>query len=519
MFKRPLHTGSNNTRDRMSPEIPSEAPTTSLEKNLAVLRRIFDKDDMLMYRTLQNPTRRGANFAVVFINGMVNNEIVNENIIQPLLESDMSGFEKNANLPEVLKSKILLSNRIDVGAEWNALVSAVLCGDTIVLTEGSEKALLVNSKGYPTRAVTEPNSAKAVRGPREGFTESICMNLSMLRRKIQSPELKFEIREIGERTHTKICISYIEGLVMEPVLRELEKRLNRIKIDAVLDSGYIQELIRDAKYSPFETVGASERPDVIAGKLLEGRVAVFVDGSPFVLTVPFICVENFQANEDYYDNYIFTSMNRAIRGLMAIGSIAIPALYLAVVSFHQEMLPTKLLLSIVASRQSVPIPTTISLFVMLFIFDVLREVGNRMPTPIGETVSIVGSIVLGQAAVEARFVSAPVIIITALAGITTLLNYNFIGATIVLRNILLLSAAFLGLYGFFMTFILLHLHMMGIRSFGVSYMFGISRATKEDGQDGWIRAPWWSMKRRPKLFGRSNLVRNTSDSSKGKPKG
>ena len=203
----------------------------------------------------------------------------------------------------------------------------IIYGDTLFLLEGYDKALIISSKGWNSRPISEPQSTKVVRGPREGFTESILVNLSLLRRKINNPDLKFQFKEIGEKTHTKTCICYIEGLALESILKELIERLNKIDIDGILDSGYIQELIKDAPYSPFETVGSSERPDVVAAKLLEGRIALFVDGSPFVLTVPYLVVENFQSNEDYYNNYIFATMNRLIRGFTSVVSVAIPAVY------------------------------------------------------------------------------------------------------------------------------------------------------------------------------------------------
>jgi spore germination protein KA len=209
-------------------------------------------------------------------------------------------------------------------------------------------------------------------------------------------------------------------------------------------------------------------------------------------------------------------MNRLIRGFTAVTSITIPAIFLSVVTYHQEMLPTPLLLSICASRQNVPIPTAASLFLMLFIFDVLREVGNRMPVPIGQAINIVGSIVLGQAAVEAKLVSAPVIIVTAITGITTLINMNFITATLIFRTLLLLGASFFGFYGFFLCFIILYLHLMSIRSFGIPYMMNVTKAKNHDGQDAWIRAPWWTMTLRPKIFGQKDLIRQVSVKRKEK---
>lgn len=515
-----MYKGSRKNRlDQNKEESTENKPkiiTKSLNENISIFRNLFKNDETLIIREFQNKGLKAAKCCIIYIDGMVNTEVVNENIIQPVLRNNLTEDIEERNLLEELKTKVIVSNDIILETDINKLSGYIIYGDTLFLLDGFDKALIINSKGWQTRSISEPSSARVVRGPREGFTESILINLSMVRRKIKNSDLKFKFREMGEKTHTKTCICYIEGVALEGILDELEQRLDKIKIDGIIDSGYIQELIRDAPHSPFETVGASERPDVVAAKLLEGRIAVFVDGSPFVLTVPYLAVENFQSNEDYYNNYIFGTMNRLIRGFTAVTAVAIPAIYLSLVTYQQEMLPTPLLLSISASRQGVPFPTSLSLFVMLFIFDILREVGVRMPVPIGQAVNIVGTLVLGQAAVEAKLVSAPIIIITALTGIATLINMNFIGATIVWRTLLLLGASFLGIYGFFMVLIVLYMYLMSIRSFGVPYMMSVTRAKNKDGNDGWIRAPWWTMTLRPKIIGAKNQTRQVSREDKGK---
>jgi len=488
----------------------------SLDDNILLFKNIFKNDETLIVREFQNKHLKAAKCCIIYIDGMVNTEIVNENIIEPILHNDLSIDIESCDLLGELKKKVIVSNNVTVETEINNIASSIVSGDTLFLVEGYDKALIISSKGWQSRTISEPESAKVIRGPREGFTEAIMVNLSLVRRRIKSTDLKFKFREIGERTRTKTCICYIDGLVMDGVLDELEQRLNKIEIDAIIDSGYIQELIRDSKYSPFETVGSSERPDVVAAKLLEGRVALFVDGSPFVLTAPYIIVENFQANEDYYNNYILGSMNRLIRGLTAVTSVAIPAMYLSLVTFHQEMLPTPLLLSISASRQGVPLPTSVTLFLMLFIFDILREAGARMPASIGQAINIVGTLVLGQAVSEARLVSTPVVVITAITGMTTVINMNFLAATVIWRNLLLLGASILGIYGFLMTFIILYMYLISIRSFGVPYFMNVTRVKNHDGQDAWIRAPWWAMTTRPKIIGDKNLVRESSKKSKEK---
>ena len=488
--------------------------TLSLEENISLFKNIFRDDQTLITREFQNKSVKEAKCCIVYISGMINTEVVNENIIQPVLCNNLSEDIDVNNLLEALMKKVIVSNNVKMETDINKMVSSIISGDTLLILEGYDKGLVIGSVGWEKRSIMEPESSKVVRGPREGFTESITVNLSLIRRKIQNPDLKFKFREVGERTHTSVCICYVEGLAIEEVLTELEQRLNKIKIDGILDSGYIQELIKDAPYSPFETVGAFERPDVVASKLLEGRVALFVDGSPFVLTVPFTAGENFQASEDYYNNYIFANINRLIRGFTAVTSTTIPAIFLALVTYHQEMLPTPLLISISSSREGVPFPTSLSLFIMLFIFDILREVGTRMPGPVGQAVNIVGTLVLGQAAVQAKLVSAPVIIITALTGITTLINMNIIGSTIVFRTFYLLGASFLGIYGLLMCIIVMYLHMMSMRSFGIPYMMNSTRVKNHDGQDAWIRAPWWNMTLRPKIFSK-DLTRQISNKKGG----
>jgi len=482
----------------------------SMEDNISLIKNIFKNDETLIVRRFHNKRLADAKCCVIYLDGMVNSKILNENIIQPILRNDLT---EDISWDELLY-KVIVSNNVQMENDINSIVSRIAYGDTLLLLEKYDKGLVISSKGWQTRAITEPESERVIRGPREGFTESIMMNISLIRRKIRTPDLKIKFKEIGERTHTKTCICYIEGIAASNILRELEKRLDEIDIDGILDSGYIQELIRDAPFSPFETIGSTERPDVVAGKLLEGRIALIVDGSPVVLTVPFIGAEMSQSSEDYYNNYIFSSVNRLLRSIAVLTAVTVPAIFVSMVTFHQEILPTPLLLSISASRQGVPFPTVLSMLLMLLVFDLLREAGTRMPAPIGQAINIVGTLVLGQTAVEAKLVSAPVVIVTALTGILILMNTKIIGAVIVFRNIMLLAAAILGIYGVIFAFILLFLHLMSIRSFGVPYMINITTARYHNGQDAWIRAPWWSMTLRPKIIAARNLVRQSGSKNR-----
>lgn len=289
-----MNQPKNNAEQSGTP-LQSRKLTTSLEENIALFKSIFKDDQTLITREFQNKTVKEAKCCIIYISGMINTEVVNENIIQPVLCNNLEEDIDVNNLLDALMKKVIVSNEVKSETDINNMASSVISGDTLLLLEGYDKGLIIGSMGWEKRSIDEPESSKVVRGPREGFTESLMVNLSLVRRKIKNPDLKFKFRELGERTHTSICICYVEGLAIEEVLSELEQRLNKIKIDGILDSGYIQELIKDAPYSPFETVGAFERPDVVASKLLEGRVAVFVDGSPFCINGTLSCSREFSS--------------------------------------------------------------------------------------------------------------------------------------------------------------------------------------------------------------------------------
>ncbi len=479
----------------------------SLEENIKMFQEIFNKDDVIEYREFEGKDSLIIKCCLIFVDGMVNKEIINENIIYPIVNFPFKDKGLKQNLLDTLKNKIIVASSLDQQRDVYELISSCLYGDAILLVDGCEEALLIDTKGWNTRAINEPTSEAIVRGPKEGFNEAVIINLALIRRKIRSTDLKFKFKEIGIRTKTKVCVCYIEGVANEKIVKELNKRLDRIEIDGILDSGYIEELVKDSPLSPFTTVGNTERPDVVAANLLEGRVAVVVDGTPHVLTLPHLFIEYFQANEDYYNGFIYASINRLIRVFAFFLSSSVPAIYVALTTFHQEMIPTPLLLSISAAREGVPFPTIVEALFMLLAFEILRESGIRLPNPIGSTVSFVGALILGEAAVDARFVSAPIVIITALTGISNFLIPKMIGALIVVRLIFLLLSAFLGLYGYIFGVIGLFIHLMSMRSFGIPYMLNVGALNMQDIKDTGIRAPWWLMYLRPKLIGGENRVR------------
>ena len=507
-----LLTGKNVKEQKH--ETNKKQLSKSLEENISIFKEIFDNDNTIIFRNLETQKPDSINCSLIFVDGMIDKEIVNENILLPIMNNTISKDIDNSNLLDFLIKKIIISDDIKKSTDIDEIVGSIVYGDTILIVDGLDEVLILNTKGWSFRSINEPSSELVVRGPREGFIESILVNTSLIRRKIRNSGLKFEFKEIGARTKTKVSLCYVDNLVNKKVLEELKSRLDKIDIDSILESNYIEELICDSPFSPFETIGYTERPDVVAGKLLEGRVAILVDGTPVVLTVPFLFIEYFQSNQDYYNFYFFASFNRLLRYIAFFFTTSIPAIYLSLVTFHQEMLPTPLLLSISSARDSVPFPTILEILIMLLIFDILREGGIRLPEPVGAAISIVGALVIGEAAVAAKIVSAPIVIVISLTGISAFLIYQMKGGIIFARFILLFFSSFLGLYGYMFGIIGLFIHLMSMRSFGIPYMLNVGALNKQDVKDTTVRAPWWYMDYRPKLISKVDSIRESNTANK-----
>lgn len=484
----------------------------SLDDNIQLIKDIFKQDDTLTIRRFKMSEPHSLECSIVFIEGMINIEVVNKNIIEPILNA---AFSEKLDAMDSLQDHVIASHIIEKTNDIEKLIEGIIIGNTVLFLNGTSEALLITTKGWKFREITEPLSEKTIRGPREGFTEAFLINLTLLRRKLKTPKLKFKFLTLGVRAKTRVCICYLEGVANEKILEEVERRVKNIRIDGIIDTGYIEEFIRDYPISPFKTIGSTERPDVVSSRLLEGRIALVCDGSPNVLTMPYLFQEYFQSNEDYYMDYIFATINRSLRIMGFLITISVPGIFVAVATYHQEIFPTSLLLSISAARQGVPFPTVVEAIILLFIFEVLREASVRMPEAIGQTMSIVGALVLGQAAVDARLFSAPMIVIVALSGLTELIVPRFKGANIIVRFFLLLLAAFLGLYGFLFGLLILLIHLFSIRTFGIPYMLDYNSFDFQDFKDTMIRAPWWYMRYRPKFIGGRNRKREGTIESLG----
>jgi spore germination protein KA len=469
--------------------------------NIEEFARLFDNDDTFVSRQFLCGKLQCC---IAFMNGMVNSEIIDLHIIHPMMQATPP---EEGDLAQWLTETVISVNESTHHTELSDMVDYIVIGDTLLFVEGIEGAFSFNTKLWLTRAVVEPENEKVIKGPREGFNESLIVNTTMIRRRLRTNDLKFSFRKLGRRTKSTICIIYLQELVNQSVLDELNSRLDKIDIDGVLGTNYIEEQIVDSPWSLFNTLGNTERPDIVAAKLLEGRVALMIDGTPTAVILPSLFIEYFQTNEDYYDNYKMATINRIIRILGFILTITVPAIYLSLVTIHQEMVPTSLLQTINSARQAVPFPSIVEALLMLLAFEVLREAGARLPSFLGQSLSIVGGLVIGQAAVQARIISAPIVIVVAFTGITGLLVPRLSSATLILRVLFLIASSFVGLYGLMLGLIGLLIHLFGMRSFGVPYMMGTMPMNLQDLKDTLIRAPWWYMIMRPRSISVKDSVR------------
>lgn len=486
-----------------------------IEENLNYLKSIFQNCSDIVYREFLLAQREQIKLALIYTDGLTNKSQVSEQIMRALaLEMSMSTDNMEitkTNALHYVKMRGLCIHQIKETEELQHVVEAILAGDTVLLVDGHPIAIINGSRGWESRSIEDSKTETVVRGPRESFVETLRINTSLIRRKIKNPNLKIESFQVGEVTKTDIAIAYIKGIVNEGLVKEVKERLARIKIDGILESGYIEELIRDNPLSVFPTINHTDRPDRVAANLLEGRVAILVDGTPVVLTVPYLFIEAFQTPEDYYEISPFTSGVRLLRIISLIIAMTLPSLYVAIISFHQEMLPTPLLLSIAAQREAVPLPVFVEAFIMEVAFEIIREAGIRLPRPVGQAVSIVAALIIGQAAVEAGLVAGATIIVVALTAMASFtVYYSGSIALRLLRFPLMFLSASLGLFGLISGLIVIVVHMTSLRSFGVPYLAPLGPIITQDLKDSVIRVPWWAMNKRPHLIGQNNPRREAT---------
>jgi len=496
-------------------EKDSEPISPDLEKNLEVIKGILhESSDVTIHEFNFGPERKYKG-ALIFINSITDKEEIHKNILQPLMY-DVLLLSNNmdmdfTDIDTIRMNLISMTDNLKV-TMLNDLLDSLLAGAAILLINGSKEALAIKSIKIKSRSIEEPGTEAVVRGPREGFVENINENIALIRRKIKDTDLCVEKFVIGEKSKTDVCIVYLKSVANPKVVEEIRTRLKRIKTESILESGYIEQFIDDNPYSVFPTVSNSEKPDKVTAKILEGRVAVLVDGTPFVLVVPMVFIESFQSVEDYYARPFFASVIRLIRFMSFIISTLGPAIYVALTVFHQELIPTRLLISIAEGRERVPFPAIMEAFLMLFAFDLLREAGVRLPKPVGQTVGIVGAIVLGEASVQAGLISPIMVIVVSATAIASFAVPAQTDSGTLLRYLYLTLAGIAGGFGIILGLLATLMHLASLRSFGTPYLWPVVPLDLTGLKDVFIRMPLWTMSKRP-----SAITRNDSDPYKQSP--
>lgn len=454
----------NEDQQSISPQV---------EASLSRLERITGHSADYITRTIWYGPDRSVRTLVAYNEHLADKEQV-EALFRKLIEWETPpspSIERLSPL-EYVKAAAGSVGSIHSASGWDSVMESLLSGRCVLFVEGAVEAVVCNTEGMEWRPISEPTTQLVIRGPKDSFTESIATNISLIRRRLKSPDLWLEQFKIGEMTGTKVAVMYLNGQVDVKLVREVKKRLSAIRVRGILESGHIEHGIQDKRYTPFPTVQNSERPDIVALSLMRGKVAVLVDGTPFVLLLPITFIQLFQSIEDEYQRLDIGVFIRALRYVAFLISLVGSALYIAAITFHQEMIPTPLLISLVAQREGVPFPALVEALIMEASFEFMREAGVRMPRAVGQAVSIVGALVLGQAAVQAGIVSAAMVIVVAISGISsfTAASFNIAISARLLRFVFMILSGLFGIFGILIGLFMLTAHITSLRSFGTLYM-------------------------------------------------
>lgn len=472
-----------------------------LQENLCILKHEFGNTTDLIIRKFVIGSPKSIEIVAIYMEGLADDELINEFITHShslmvesteLLEIENNQIAYIQNIFNFLKEISLTIGKTTVTSYWKDVIPSLLDGNTIVLFDGSHDVLNISTVGGNYRAISEPTTQAVVRGSKEGFIESISSNIVMIRRRVKNEKLRIEKMKIGEVSNTDVAIMYIEGFVKDQILVEVKQKLEKIDTNAILESNHIEELIQEKALTPFPTVSSTERPDQLSRSLLEGKIAIFVEGTPFALVIPSVFSDFLKSSEDYTLSYTISSLIRILRYISFHFSIFSSPIYIAIVTYHQEIIPTNFLISLIAQRQGVPYPVIIEALLLEFTFEILREAGIRIPRAIGPTISIAGALVIGEAAVSAGLVSPTMTIVVALTAISNFAipSYSMANTTRILRFTFMLLASFSGLYGVTLGYLLMIAHLCKLRSFGSHYLSPFSPFYLSGNQDAILRFPF-----------------------------
>lgn len=447
--------------------------SNTLKDNLKYLKKNLNSEDV----TFLNLKIAKTDAVLIFINDLVNKDAIGELVLRPAFN-----FKKTVNEKNLFDT--FFSPEKKQVYTLNDAIDEVLLGNAILVCDKVESVLSFGLKQFEKRAITEPPTSTVIKGPREGFVESLPVNVSLMRRKLKTEDLCFEKVTIGKYSKTPVALCYISSIADKKLVKQIKEKLKKIEIDAVLDSSYLSKLLGDHKISLFKQIGNTEKPDILAGKILEGRIAIFVDGSPIALTIPYLLIEDFQSASDYYNSPYSATVARFLRLFSVLIALFLPALFVAAELFHLQLIPLSFLLTIVNSIKGIPLSPSYEMFLTLLIFEILNEASVRMPKYVGMVVSIVGGLVLGETAVNAGIISAPTLMIIALSGICLYTVPELEQTFSVLRMLFLIIGGSSGLYGLISAISLLMIYLISFENFSTPICAPFAPLIIKDMKDG-----------------------------------
>ena len=478
----------------------------SVRKNEEYIRKKCDQCADIIIRPMRLGDERKVDCLIVYLEVAVSNMMLEDSVIGKLINHFWE--VPPSQMKEFLKNNSLGISDVKELPTLEEAVEAMLAGNAVFFMDGYDQAVKIAGKGYPAMMVGKAETEKVLRGSKEGFTDSVKINSALIRKRVKDTRLKVVERQMGVRSNTMLQLLYVEDLVQEDLLSEIQRRLDQFEIDGIFDSGMVEQLTEEVWYSPFPQFQSTERPDRAAMELLEGRIVLLCDNSPMALLLPTTFHSFMTSSEDMYNRFEMVSFVRMLRYLAVLTAVLLPGLYLAVIRFHTQVLPANLILSFAEARAGVPFSSVVELVFLELSFELIREAGVRMPGPLGNAIGIVGGLIIGQASVTANLVSPIVVIIVALTALGSLAipSEEFSAPFRLLKYLFLAAGGYLGLFGIVLGIYLVVSHLAGLLSFQVPYLTPFVR--KDGSADGGIlRRPLRKMNRRPVFARREQRIR------------
>ena len=507
-----LYKGRKNTQDPI-PE-PEKIPLKfSLSENISDIKKTLGEANDLIIRQIKVLAGHEIDVAVLGIDGLIDGQTAQEFVLH-ILAIDMSVFPMSSSENQTVFNTIYNSRismmSASINDDVNKLYSSLLTGQIIVLIDGVLQFMLFDCKGWQMRGISEPNVEKSLRGPKDSFVETIRVNTALLRRRIKDPNLRFDAHVVGRRTKTDVFVTYIEGLTNPKFVQMANERIRGIDIDSLMNSSELVPYVEDKHHTVFPRLIESERPDKVAAALLQGQVAIFVDGSPFALLGPFFFTAAFQSIDDYYNHPLFATFKRIMRSFAYFMIIFVPGFYVAASTYHQEMIPTTLLITVMNQRSSNPFSTFVEILIILILFEILREASLRKPDVIGDSMTLAASLIVGQTLVEVGLISYAAIIVGSLTTIASFVVSSTkinISARIFTIIFMVIGSEF-GLYGLTLGYIMFITHLCSLTTFGEPYLAPLAPFNLSDQKDQFVIMSTSWMKFRPKIFKPVNRTRH-----------